>query len=71
MPFNKQTALTDKFSGEFGNLNNSINNALALTVKMSTKLALSVGYSILYNTNPIAPLKRLDQITTVNLQYAF
>ncbi len=69
--FNKQTALTDKFSGEFGNLNNSINNALALTVKMSTQLALSVGYSILYNTNPIAPLKRLDQITTVNLQYAF
>jgi putative salt-induced outer membrane protein len=69
--FNKTTALTDKFSAESGNLNTSVNNALALTVKMSTKLALSLGYSVLYNTNPIAPLKKLDQITTVNLQYAF
>jgi putative salt-induced outer membrane protein len=69
--FNKSTALTDKFSAESGNLNTSVNNALALTVKMSTKLALSLGYSVLYNTNPIAPLKKLDQITTVNLQYAF
>jgi putative salt-induced outer membrane protein len=69
--FNKSTALTDKFSAESGNLNTSVNNALALTVKMSTKLALSLGYSVLYNTNPIAPLKRLDQITTVNVQYAF
>jgi putative salt-induced outer membrane protein len=69
--FNKTTALTDKLSAESGNLNTSLNNALALTVKMSTKLALSLGYSVLYNTNPIAPLKKLDQITTVNVQYAF
>ena len=38
---------------------------------MSTKLALSLGYGILYNTDPLPPLKKLDQITTVNLQYAF
>jgi putative salt-induced outer membrane protein YdiY len=69
--FNKTTALTDKLLAESGNLNTSLNNALALTVKMSTKLALSLGYSVLYNTNPIAPLKKLDQITTVNVQYAF
>ena len=69
--FNKSTALTDKLSAESGNLNTSVNNALALTVKMSTKLALSLGYSVLYNTNPIPPLKRTDQITTVNVQYAF
>lgn len=69
--FNKSTALTDKFSAESGHLNTSVNNALALTVKMSTKLALSLGYSVLYNTKPIAPLKKMDQITTVNLQYSF
>jgi len=69
--FNKSTSLTDKFSAESGHLNTSVNNALALTVKMSTRLALSLGYSVLYNTNPIAPLKKLDQITTVNVQYAF
>jgi putative salt-induced outer membrane protein len=69
--FNKSTALTDKLSAESGNLNTSVNNALALTVKMSTKLALSLGYTVLYNTNPIPPLKRADQITTVNVQYAF
>ena len=69
--FNQTTAITEKFYAESGNLDTSVKNDLALTVKMSTKLALSVGYGILYNTNPIAPLKRLDQITTVNLQYAF
>lgn len=69
--FNKSTALTEKFYAESGHLNTSVKNDLALTVKMSTKLALSVGYGVLYNTNPLAPLKRLDQITTVNLQYAF
>jgi putative salt-induced outer membrane protein len=69
--FNKSTSLTDKFSAESGNLNTSMKNDLALTVKMSTKLALSLGYGVLYNTNPIAPLKKLDQITTVNVQYAF
>jgi putative salt-induced outer membrane protein len=69
--FTKSTTLTDKLSAESGNLNTSVNNALALTVKMSTKLALSLGYTVLYNTKPIAPLKRADEITTVNLQYSF
>ena len=69
--FNKTTALTDKLSAESGNLNTSVNNVLALTVKMSTKLALSLGYTVLYNTNPIPPLKRADEITSINLQYAF
>ena len=69
--FNKSVALTDKLLAESGHLNTSVNNALALTVKMSTKLALSLGYTVLYNTNPNPPLKRADEITTVNLQYAF
>jgi putative salt-induced outer membrane protein len=69
--FNKSTALTDKLTAESGNLNTSVNNVLALTVKMSTKLAIALGYTVLYNTKPIPPLKRADEITSVNVQYAF
>jgi putative salt-induced outer membrane protein len=69
--FNKATAITDKLTAESGKSNTSLNNALALTVKMSTKLALSLGYSVLYNTAPTGGLKKLDQISSVNLQYAF
>jgi putative salt-induced outer membrane protein len=69
--FNKSTTLTDKLTAESGNLNTSVNNVLALTVKMSTKLAISLGYTVLYNTKPIPPLKRADEITSVNVQYAF
>ena len=69
--FNKSTTLTDKLTAESGKLNTSVNNVLALTVKMSTKLAIALGYTVLYNTNPIAPLKRADEITSVNVQYAF
>ena len=69
--FNKSTTLTDKLQAESGNLNTSVNNVLALTVKMSTKLAVALGYTVLYNTNPIPPLKRADEITSVNVQYAF
>jgi putative salt-induced outer membrane protein len=69
--FNKSTTLTDKLTAESGNLNTSVNNVLGLTVKMSTKLAISLGYTVLYNTKPIPPLKRADEITSVNVQYAF
>jgi putative salt-induced outer membrane protein YdiY len=69
--FNKSTILTDKMIAESGKSNTSLKNDLALTVKMSTKLALSVGYGVLYNTAPVGDLKKLDQITTVNLQYSF
>jgi putative salt-induced outer membrane protein len=69
--FNKSTTLTDKLTAESGNLNTSVNNVLALTVKMSTKLAIALGYTVLYNTNPIPPLRRADEITSVNVQYAF
>jgi putative salt-induced outer membrane protein len=69
--FNKSTILTDKMIAESGKSNTSLKNDLALTVKMSTKLALSLGYGVLYNTAPVGDLKKLDQITTVNLQYSF
>jgi putative salt-induced outer membrane protein YdiY len=38
---------------------------------MSTKLALSVGYAVTDNTNPPAPLKKVDTLTTVNLVFSF
>lgn len=69
--FNKSTAVTDKFIAETGKSNTSVRNDLGLTVKMSTKLALALGYSVLYNTAPTGGLKKLDQISTVNLQYSF
>jgi putative salt-induced outer membrane protein len=69
--FNKSTVLTDKLLAESGKLNTSVNNVLALTVKMSTKLAISLGYTVLYNTDPIPPLKRADEITSINVQYSF
>jgi len=69
--FNKATTLTNKFLMEAGSSNTLITNALALNVKMSTKLALSVGYAISNNSNPPAPLKKLDTVTTVNLVFSF
>jgi putative salt-induced outer membrane protein len=69
--FNKATTLTNKFLMESGSSNTLITDALALSVKMSTKLALSVGYAISNNSNPPAPLKKLDTVSTVNLVFSF
>jgi putative salt-induced outer membrane protein len=69
--FNQSTTLTNKFLMEAGSSNTLITDALALSVKMSTKLALSVGYAISNNSNPPAPLKKLDTVTTVNLVFSF
>jgi putative salt-induced outer membrane protein len=69
--FNKATTLTNKFLMEAGSSNTQITDALALSVKMSTKLALNVGYAISNNSNPPAPLKKLDTVTTVNLVFNF
>lgn len=69
--FNKATTLTNKFLMESGSSNTLATDALALTVKMSTKLALSVGYAVTDNTNPPAPLKKVDTVTTVNLVFSF
>jgi putative salt-induced outer membrane protein YdiY len=40
-------------------------------VKMTTKLALVVGYTVIDNTDPAPPLKKVDQLTTLNLQFSF
>jgi putative salt-induced outer membrane protein len=69
--FTKTTTLTNKFLMEAGSSNTLLTDALALTVKMSDKLSLSVGYGISDNTDPPAPLKKLDTVATVNLVFAF
>jgi putative salt-induced outer membrane protein len=69
--FSPNTILTNKFYSEYGAINTFIQDQLQLAVKMTTKLALTVGYGINDNSNPPAPLKKIDTLTTVNLQYAF
>jgi putative salt-induced outer membrane protein len=69
--FNASTKLTDKLITESGSSNTSIRNDLSLEVKMNKKLALAAGFSVSENTNPPAPLKRTDTISTLNLVYAF
>jgi putative salt-induced outer membrane protein len=67
----KTTTFTNKFLMEAGSDNTLLHDELALNVKMSDKLALSVGYGITDNTKPIAPLKKLDTTTSVNLVFGF
>ena len=63
------TKLTDKFLATSGSLNTAVANDFAISVSMSSVLALSVGYGIRYNTTPAAGVKKLDQLTTVNIVY--
>jgi putative salt-induced outer membrane protein len=69
--FNKTTVFTNKFLMEAGSSNTLLRDDLALTVKMSDKLALSVGYGIKDNTKPPPPLKKLDEVASVNLVFGF
>jgi putative salt-induced outer membrane protein len=67
----KSTVFTNKFLTEAGSDNTLLHDELALTVKMSDKLALSVAYTIVDNTKPPAPLKKLDTTASVNLVFGF
>ena len=69
--FTKTTVFTNKFLTEAGSSDILLHDELALTVKMSDKLALSVGYTIVDNTKPPAPLKKLDTLASVNLVFGF
>ena len=69
--FSETTTLTNKLYTEFGSMNTMAQDQIQLAVKMTTKLALAVGYSIIDNTHPPPPLKKVDQLTTVNLQFSF
>lgn len=69
--FNPNTILTNTFLAEAGAQNTLVQDTVQLAVKMTTKLALTVGYGVTDNSNPPSPLKKVDTVTTVNLQYSF
>jgi len=72
--FSSSTILTEKYYMEAGAGNTMLQNNLQLAVKMTTKLALTIGYQVIDNTNPppsMPRLKKVDQLTTVNLQFSF
>lgn len=69
--FSPTTTLTNKYYMESGAMNTMLQDQLQLAVKMSTKLALTVGYSVIDNTSPPPPLKKVDRLTTLNLQFSF
>lgn len=69
--FNASTILTNTFLAEAGAQNTMLQDNIQLAVKMTTKLALTVGYGVTDNTKPPTPLKKVDTVSTVNLQFSF
>ncbi len=65
------TTLSDKLLVQYASVNTLATNALALAVNVSKKLALSVGYTYQYNSDPPVGLKKQDTTETVNLVYSF
>jgi len=67
----KSTKLVDRLAIQAGGQNTAVANDFSIAVNMSEALALSVGYGVRYNSNPPMGSKSSDQLTTVNLVYAF
>ena len=65
------TKLVDKLLVQSGGQNTAVANDFAVQVSMTETLALSVGYGLRYNSNPPAGTKSTDQLTTINIVYAF
>ena len=65
------TKLTDKLLVQSGGQNTAVANDFAVAVSMTETLALSVGYGLRYNSNPPSGTKSTDQLTTINIVYAF
>lgn len=63
------TKIRNKLLSEYGQNNTSVQNDLALQVNMTRKLALAVGFSVRYNTEPPESFKKMDTLSTVNLVY--
>lgn len=69
--FNAATKLYDKFRVESGSSNTQLENSLGVQVKMSDRLALGVDYTVRHNSNVTGAAKKLDQLTTANIVFAF
>lgn len=65
------TKLVDKFEYTESSPDSLLHNFIGLEVKMTTALALSLGFDVRHNSNPPAPKKTTDELTTVNLVFAF
>jgi len=69
--FNPSTILTNTFVANAGAQNTMLQDNIQLAVKMTNKLALTVGYGATENTNPPPFTKKVDTVSTVNLQFSF
>jgi len=54
---------------ESGNDNTFVRNDISLQVRVMNALALSVGYSVRYNTRPPEGFATTDTLSTLNLVY--
>ncbi len=63
------TKILNKLLVESGEANTFVQNDLSLQVRILGALALAVGYSVRYNTDPPAEFTKTDTLTTVNLVY--
>lgn len=68
--FNGNTKVLNSLLVESGESNTLTRNDLALQVKMMEVLALSLGFSVRNNSEPLPGLKKTDTLTTVNLVYS-
>lgn len=63
------TKIVNQFLVEAGANNTFLQNEFSLQVKIMQRLALGVGYTARYNTDPPATFEELDTLTTLNLVY--
>jgi putative salt-induced outer membrane protein len=63
------TQILNKVLVEHGEDNTFAQNDLSLQVKIMSSLALALGYSVRYNTEPPPGFETMDTLTTVNLVY--
>ncbi len=65
------TKIVDKFDYTGSSPDSLTHNFIGIEVKMTTALALSAGFDVRHNNNPPAPKKTTDELTTLNLVFAF
>jgi putative salt-induced outer membrane protein len=63
------TKVLDKVLIEYGDDNTFVQNDISLQVKIMSSLALALGYSVRYNTDPPPGFTTTDRLTTINLVY--
>lgn len=68
---NAATKVYDKLRVESGASNTQLENSLGVQVKMSDRLALGVDYTVRHNSKVAGAAKKLDQLTTANIVFAF